>query len=370
MRRTRLAFVLGVVLFAIGGSTQADAAFRGGRPAHGDFDRGLRIQSVCFSVTNPAGSTSVLYGQRFTERGVTSRTPAIVLVHGVASSTQNWDYSPHWSVARSLARAGYVVISYDRLGYAKSSYFDHPGGGLTLTTSVQRDLLHQVVGEVRTGRYATTRGSDCSSPQRPSRLRNRTVVIVGHSAGGWIVAGYPGKYHDVAAMVQADITAGTPLATGPDTHLMVDPNHPDYFQFFGTSQDCRAFDIYAPGAVPSVARLACTPPFVDSPLGELSDIPGIYAENIPLIKKIGSTIPVLLTSGDHDVIVPPANAKAELAFYKASCGCDVSQLILPNTGHLFMAHRSLPIWVHYVVHWLRAHGLSADRRLPLREHVG
>jgi pimeloyl-ACP methyl ester carboxylesterase len=98
------------------------------------------------------------------------------------------------------------------------------------------------------------------------------VVIIGHSAGGWVVAGYPGKYHDVAAMVQADITASTPLATGPDTHPMIDPDHPDYFQFFQTSQDCETFDI-----------------------------------------------------GDHDVIVPPANAKADLAFYQAPTAAATSR---------------------------------------------
>jgi pimeloyl-ACP methyl ester carboxylesterase len=82
-----------------------------------------------------------------------------VLVHGLASSTENWDFTPSWSVARALAKAGYIVISYDRLGYAKSSYFDHPGDGLTLTTSVQRDLLHQLVGEVKSGDYTTTQGT-------------------------------------------------------------------------------------------------------------------------------------------------------------------------------------------------------------------
>jgi pimeloyl-ACP methyl ester carboxylesterase len=363
MRCSKLAIVAVAILAAVG--AVAPVA-RADRPHRTHFSHGMRIDTVCFSVTNPAGTTSVLYGQRFIQGRVNSRTPAIVLVHGIASSTQNWDYTPHWSVARSLARAGYVVISYDRLGYAKSSYFDHPGGGLTLTTAVQRDLLHQLIGEVKSGHYATSHGGDCSAPKRPSTLRSRTVAIIGHSAGGWIVAGYPGKYHDVAAMVQADITGGAPLATGPDTHITVDPNHPDYLVFFGTSQDCRTFDIYPPGEVPSVARIACTPPFVDSPLGELSNgqssaIPEIYAENMTLIKQIGPSIPVLLTSGDHDVIVPPATAKADLAFYRANCGCDVSQLILPNTGHLFMAHRSLPIWVHHVVHWLRRHGVSPRR---------
>jgi pimeloyl-ACP methyl ester carboxylesterase len=88
---------------------------------------------------------------------------------------------------------------------------------------------------------------------------------------------------------------------------------------------------------------------------------GDALENAALIRKIGPGIPVLLTSGDHDMIVPPSNAKAEFAYYKANCGCDVSQLILPATGHLFMAHKSLPLWIDYVVDWLRSRHITPTR---------
>jgi pimeloyl-ACP methyl ester carboxylesterase len=350
---------VGVALFAAG-SPVVSAAINKPRPSM-RFDRHMRVETVCFSVTNPAGTQSTLFGQRFTDGDVSSRTPAIVLVHGIASSTENWDFSPTWSVARGLAKAGYVVISYDRLGYAKSSYFDHPGGGLTLTTDAQRNLLHQLVGKVRTGDYTTAGGDDCSGRNRPSELKNPTVVIIGHSAGGWIVAGYPGAHHDVAAMVQADITAATPLAPGKGGGFTPDPSHMDYFEFFQTRADCETFNIYEPGAVRDVVRIACTPPFLDSPFGEVTDLAKKYAENAALIRKIGPRIPVLLTSGDHDMIVPPSNAKAEFAYYKANCGCDVSQLILPATGHLFMAHKSLPLWIDYVVDWLRSRHISPTR---------
>ena len=115
--------VLAVASDALAG-TVAPAAARP-FPQRMHFNHRMRIETVCFSVTNLAGSQSTLYGQRFIDRPMSPRTPAIVLVHGVASSTENWDFSPNWSVARALAKAGYVVISYDRLGYAKSSYFDH-----------------------------------------------------------------------------------------------------------------------------------------------------------------------------------------------------------------------------------------------------
>jgi hypothetical protein len=48
----------------------------------------------------------------------------------------------------------------------------------------------------------------------------------------------------------------------------------------------------------------------------------------------------------------------DYAYYNSNCGCDVSQLLLPDTAHLFMVHRSLPSWIDYVVNWLGAHGLA------------
>jgi hypothetical protein len=152
------------------------AAFAAGAAAHGrhgaktpmmHFGNRVKVATVCFGVTNPAGGQSTLYGLRYTDTGrpVDPSTPAIVLVHGIASSTENWDFSRTWSVARALAAAGYVVYSYDRLGYAKSSYFEQLNGGFTLTTAAHRAELHQLVGEVKTGDYTTTRGSDCSARQ-------------------------------------------------------------------------------------------------------------------------------------------------------------------------------------------------------------
>jgi hypothetical protein len=121
----------------------------------------MSVGSVCLPVTNPAGGRSMLYGQRFTDGPVDPSTPAIVLVHGIASSTEDWDLSPTWSVARALASAGYVVFVRPAR-YAKSSYFSQPGGGHTLTTAAHRAMLHDVVGDVKTGGYRTTAGTDCT----------------------------------------------------------------------------------------------------------------------------------------------------------------------------------------------------------------
>jgi pimeloyl-ACP methyl ester carboxylesterase len=332
------------------------------------FDNKMQVSSVCLPVNNPAGGQSLLYGQRFTDGPVSAGAPAIVLVHGIASSTENWDFSPTWSVARALASAGYVVFSYDRLGYAKSSWFSQPGGGYLLTTQAHRAMLHDVVGDVKNGTYGLTSSSDCSGATTPAGTQNRTVIVVGHSAGGWIVAGYPGEYHDVAAMIQTDISgsaggsATSPLGgSSSGGGFTPDPSHPDYFQFFQTTQNCLDFNTYPPGVVQYVVDIACAPPFLDSPFGEIADLAAKYAENDAYIAMIGPSIPVLLTSGMQDTTDPPSSADADFAYYRAHCGCDVTELLLPDTAHLFMVHRSLPTWVDHVVNWLTAHGLAGVR---------
>ena len=332
------------------------------------FNNNMKVTSICLPVTNPAGGRSLLYGQRFTDGATSASTPAIVLVHGIASSTEDWDFSPTWSVARALASAGYVVFSYDRLGYADSSYYSQPGGGFTLTTQAHRAMLHDVVGDVKTGGYELAPAGNCSGTTAPAGMQNRTVVIIGHSAGGWIVAGYPGEYHDVAAMIQTDISgsaggsATSPLGgSSSGGSFTPDPNHPDYFEFFQTTQNCLDFNTYTPGVVAYVAKIACTPPFLDSPYGEIADLGAMYAQNDAYISMIGSSIPVLLTSGAEDTTDPPSSADADYDYYKAHCGCDVTQVLLPNTAHLFMVHQSLPTWVDDVVNWLTSRGIPGTR---------
>lgn len=338
------------------------------------FNRRMRVTSVCLPATNPNGTRSLLYGQRFSDGRVTRATPAIVLVHGIASSTENWDFSPTWSVARALASAGYLVFSYDRLGYAKSSYFNVPGGGYTLTTQAHRAMLHNVVTDVKTGAYRLARGGKCTGATKPGNTHNPRVVIIGHSAGGWIVAGYPGEYHDVAAMIQNDISGSTggsatpPLGNSQGGSFNPDPKHPDYFVFFQTSQDCYEFNTYAPGLVRYVAKIACKPPFLDSPFGEITDLPAMYAQNDIYIANIGPKIPVLLSSGAQDTTDPPATADADYSYYKAHCGCHVTQIMLARTAHLFMVHRSLPRWVDYVVGWLDRHRLTARHPTQAKPH--
>ncbi len=326
------------------------------------FDNRLVVRTACFSVVNPHGTRSVLYGQHFSDGRIDFNAPVIVLVHGVSSSTEDWDFSRTWSVARALASAGYAVVSYDRLGFAKSPY--KAGSGGELTTAVQRQVLHQVVAEVKSGKYAMTGASNCAHPGEARTIQGGKVVVVGHSAGGLVVAGYPGQYHDVAAMIQADISASKPTTPAPGGGFNPQPGHVDYFQFFQTPQNCETFNAFEPGVVKYVQNIACAPPFVLTPVGELTGLSQAYADNATYIPKIGPQIPVLLTSGAQDTTDPPAAANEDYAYYRSHCHCSVSQFVEPNTGHLFMAHKSLPAWIQRVVTFLSAHHLDPSVVLP------
>jgi hypothetical protein len=195
-------------------------------------------------------------------------------------------------------------------------------------------------------------------------LRSDKVVIVGHSAGGLVVSGYPGQYHDADAMIQADISASKPTTPAPGGGFNPQPGHVDYFQFFQTRQDCETFNAFEPGVVKYVLNIACAPPFVLTPVGELTGLDQAYADDATYIPKIGPRIPVLLTSGAQDTTDPPQAAHNDFAYYRSHCHCNVSQYVLPNTGHLFMAHRSLPAWIQRVVAFLSAHHLSPTVILP------
>ena len=105
------------------------------------------------SVTNWAAS----------EEAGTPRKPLVLLVHGLGEHAGR--YAP---LARRLCAAGYPVRAYDHYGHGHS---EGPRGGLA------RDLqLCEHLGEIAVASLAEARFTD------------RSLVLVGHSLGGLVVA--------------------------------------------------------------------------------------------------------------------------------------------------------------------------------------
>jgi pimeloyl-ACP methyl ester carboxylesterase len=305
---------------------------------------------------------SNVYGVRYYVAQPGPRTKVIILVHGNSVTHAFWDLRPDHSVARRLAEAGYLVIAYDRLGYGKSPYGRPHGAGYTLTISSQRAMLHEVVGQVKAGRYAlATEGACPDTPGPAVGLASPTVILVGHSAGGAVVSGYPGTYHDVAAMVQAGFNnQGLP----PDAAVYAAgvwgrqaAAGKDYWILVPTPADCERVVLYPPGVVPSLLPQFCEQPsFVPGPAGEVAGIGRMYLENLSAIQRVGPGLPVLLAWVDHDFFFPEGD---ETQYWRAHCGCDVESWTQLHSGHAFVAHRTMPTFTSKVVAWLASKGLAA-----------
>lgn len=389
-RRAAIAVAL-LALVAPAMTTAGAAAPSASTEHRGRTHQKIDIQTACFNATGPDGKTYPIYGRRYTVGHPRANTPAIVLVHGVASSASTWDLTPQLSVARSLASHGYVVIAYDRLGYRYSPYTG-AGGGNALTAAAQQNVLHDLITQLHTGTY-TVQNSDgqCSTHSRAhtTRYPSRKVAIIGHSAGGFIVSSYPGRFHDVVAMVQANAPSGLQSldppgnaaiisATAPPAHGAQDdlygpignPRHDSIpapapsgysYAFTPTRASCEEFNLWRSGAVPAVATVLCNPRnAIPTPDGEGQSLAAQAGLNNILIPQTGR-IPVLLADADHDGVMPGQANALEFSAWKEQCGCDVSQFILTNTAHAFMAHRSLSQWTRNVVTFLHAHHIDGDR---------
>jgi len=236
--------------------------------------------------------------------------------------------SPTWSVARALAGEGLrgLLLRPPRVREEqllrpsrRRLHADHVGTTGTSCTTI--------VGEVKSGGYSTTSGSDCSGPQQPSTMQNRLVVIIGHSAGGWIVAGYPGKYHDVGRhdpdrhlgldLAAAELSAGKllgrrgspPALTIPTTSSSSRPA-----RIAGTSTPTRLES--SPYVVDHPPAL---PPFLLSPLGRESPTSARSTpRTTPTSARSGLRFRCCSPPGITTAPPRPSVAKADYDYYKAS----------------------------------------------------
>ncbi|MGQ0466297.1 MAG: alpha/beta hydrolase [Sporichthyaceae bacterium] len=317
---------------------------------------------VCFAAHNPGDPDPVvLYGKRFYRGKPTASTTAIVLVHGGGPTHDYWDARPDFSVARNLARAGYLVIAYDRLGYGKSPY-DRARGGYRLTGSGARAMLHDVVTQTKDGSYRAATDGSCASPGTAPGPATSTVVLVGDSFGGAIVGGYPGTYGDVAAAIP---TGWSNLGFAADFAGYFLPEQTrqlaagsDYLKVVPTEATCTRWALHVPEVHPAVRDEWCAGGYGPWPAAEFTTAPAFLAENLAATTKVGPDLPILLVFPERDAIFPPEQAAAEFAYWQRHCGCDVALSAPANAGHAMAAHRSMPAYTAEIVSWLAAKGLA------------
>lgn len=317
----------------------------------------VRTDEVCFSATNPGDvEASAIWGKRYWTSKPTAKTPVIVLVHPVGPAHEYWDPTPAFSAARNLARAGYLVISYDRLGYAKSPYAEPK----RITLSGGREMLHEMVTEIHDGTYTAARGGGCASPGAALGLASDRVVLMGTSGGGAIVNGYAGTYRDVAAVIpvawsndgfSADFAAYF-AGWAPGAYS----KNEDYLDLVPDEANCTRFVLYVPGVQPGLER-SCAHGYNSTPWGELTFLPKIIAENQKSIYAIPDGLPILNVTADRDALFTAEYMKLQDLDFQYLTHADFEAWTQHDAGHAPAWHRSMPTFTRKVVDWLSGKGI-------------
>jgi hypothetical protein len=107
--------------------------------------------------------------------------------HGDGYDESFWRFThdESYNYVDQMARRGHVSVSIDRLGYGASS---RPNGNM-VCFGTEATVLHQIVGQLRTGHY---------QGHRTPRFSH--LGLVGHSASGLIVEQEAAGFHDVDAL--------------------------------------------------------------------------------------------------------------------------------------------------------------------------
>ncbi|QRW25236.1 alpha/beta hydrolase family protein [Rhizoctonia solani] len=108
-------------------------------------------------------------------KGVQGQVPLIIGIHGINFDHSYWEfgYSKEYNFIEAANKAGYAVLTYDRLGVGQS---DKPDGVNIVQSSTEVEILHQFIQQSRaSGKYSKISG-------------------IGHSFGSIQLTGIAARY--------------------------------------------------------------------------------------------------------------------------------------------------------------------------------
>jgi pimeloyl-ACP methyl ester carboxylesterase len=288
--------------------------------------RGVTLvrQPVEFTVMNTQEGNAArkLVGYRY-DPFCQSKT-AVLLLHGLSYTGEAWDF-PGYSVAQAIAKAGYTVFAYDRLGYGRSTLEN----GYMVTHEAMAGQASQVIKQLREQGF-------------------EHVVLGGHSAGAGATEFLAGTIGGVDAIMplgwhhRPSNELGQDFFTGDTPRALQD----DYEYFLGTPEH-RAEMFYEGNADPAVIE-ADNKAAVPTPSGEILTI-----NKQPSRFVTGRiNVPVFLQFGAKDRLFEVAFAGMHAQEFRSSPSVTVD--IVPLSGHTFMLTKEGIAGTERLVKWLRS----------------
>jgi pimeloyl-ACP methyl ester carboxylesterase len=271
--------------------------------------------------------------------------------------TWRFDAVAGYDHARLMAERGHASLTLDLLGYGAS---DHPRG-TDVCVGSEADVVHQVVQDLRAGRYAASGGP---SGERGTRFGR--IVLAGQSIGGQIAEIEAYSFHDIDDLV---------LLGYADDAVRVDPLN--YGPFLGQVASCVLGGAPAdagtgPGYAPRV-QLAdsyahklyagATDQVIHAAVQLLERNPCgvVISSAVALIvnpAKVGAIdVPVLLVYGQDDpTIAAAAYTPAEAARFSGSP--HARALYPPGAGHYVQLTETAQAFREALAGWLDQHAAS------------
>lgn len=326
------------------------------------------MTGVCFLVHNdpapgaPDSAAYRIYGVRYNTTPVGPDSIAVVLHSGGGHPWWYWDHDENVSVAKGLARAGYVVFAYDRLGY-----FDSRPADLPLMFYAQPmhivEMSHEVIQQVSDGTYDVEADRGCPQGGTPAGTPHSRVVGIGQSLGGGIVSSLAQRYPDDLDAVLPGEFSNRPLIN-PLFAVALAKAGPTMDErglvtFPVETEDCLDVIFYMPGVDPAIPPRYCDPVLEhNAPFGEFDGIATVFSDDD--LDAIRADMPVLFVWADHSYAFDEASQQAMYDHWRADCACaaHVEQFRQADSGHDFNLHRSAPSMVARTVEWLAANGLA------------
>lgn len=290
-----------------------------------------------------------------------------IATHGVHYDSRYWDsaYKPEeHSYVEATLKAGYSILTYDRLGTGQS---DHPDAYNVVQAPLELEILRQLTLMARNGTmYALAAKTDGAFSPFHKFTKPSKVIHVGHSFGSVLTSAFIANYGNLTdGAIITGYYLGPLLGNAGSTTFSVEyaaTGSPAYDRPSGyvVCQKSGIQNIFFGGN----PKTAFTPELLDYgveikqpvPIGELASAFWVLGRYGPSF-----TAPVQYLLPEFDFYICRGDCKGvvnitmlEQTYPNAS---DIEVVIQPNTGHALPLHNNTTAGFQLVYDFLDRHGL-------------